>query len=133
MNPVAARTGSGAYTMMNANRRLALGLIGMLAASVGAVAFADPAPTTIYKYDNPGNLRGASCTLWDPANCGQVGHVCSGLANGYATCQKGQCGIACSSGFSFCKGACMSITSSDNSCVCRSPACIMAVIMPLLR
>jgi hypothetical protein len=119
--------------MTRSNHRLVVGLIGTLAAGVGIVAYAAPAPITLYSYDNVGNLRGVTNSLSDPSHCGTVSTVCPGSTNGSAVCQDGQCGVLCDPGFSLCKGACMSIAVKENTCVCRSAGCIMAAIMPLLQ
>ncbi len=87
---------------MTWNHRLTFWLVGPLAAAAIAVAAA-ATPSTVYIYDNDGNLVRATDTALDPQNCGGAGVVCS---SNHVTpsCSGGVCTGPCASGFGDCNG-----------------------------
>jgi hypothetical protein len=53
----------------------------------------------------------------DPSACGSCGHVCPGIANGYAICSSSQCsGVRCNAGYCMVNGQCSSVDSDPNNC-----------------
>lgn len=93
--------------MRPCSRRLAVIVLAMVALIGAGTGLA--ATGRVYTYDASGNvIRVANVdTNTDVSHCGSVGRVCSTIANSFATCTAGACGVACSAGYYSCNSACV--------------------------
>lgn len=81
-------------------RRTTHWLAGLIAVAATVVTFAGT-PSTLYVYDNAGNIIRVTDTAVDPQNCGAANVVCS-TNHVTAACSGGVCNGTCASGWGDC-------------------------------
>jgi len=77
-------------------------------------------------------LCGSTCVdeQTDVDNCHGCGNACPGVSNGQPACVSGACTFTCSSGYSPCGGACVTLTTTancgacGNACSGGTPVCL---------
>lgn len=72
--------------------------------SLAVACVVSAAPTTIFRYDNNGNLHAVTDPDVDVNNCGGVGIVCPRPAQTVPACRAGGCVFACTDGWADCDG-----------------------------
>ena len=118
--------------------RLTPWLVGLIAVATAAATFA-ATPSTLYVYDNAGNILSVTDTGVDPKNCGGAGMVCPPYSHATPTCASGVCGGACTPGWGDCNAnlpldGCETVLNTNSNCgacgrvcglgyTCRSGAC----------